>query len=112
MRELRVQSGGRPLRVFYAFDPRRSAILLIGVHGRESVVYGILHPEAAYPFNQGFLPEVPFIRIAKWPIVDGKIWTEWVIANPPGKSVPHWKISLPRPKRKRVDPRETVSVDE
>jgi hypothetical protein len=30
MRELRVQSDGRPLRVFYAFDPRRSAILLIG----------------------------------------------------------------------------------
>jgi hypothetical protein len=29
MRELRVQSGGRPLRVFYAFDPRRSAILLL-----------------------------------------------------------------------------------
>ena len=30
MRELRVQSGGRPLRGFYAFDPRRTAILLIG----------------------------------------------------------------------------------
>ena len=30
MRELRAQSGGRPIRVFYAFDPRRSAILLIG----------------------------------------------------------------------------------
>ena len=30
MRELRVQSGGRPIRVFYAFDPRQSAILLIG----------------------------------------------------------------------------------
>jgi len=30
MRELRVQSGGRPIRVFYALDPRRSAILLIG----------------------------------------------------------------------------------
>ena len=30
MRELRVQSGGRPIRVFYAFDPRRSSILLIG----------------------------------------------------------------------------------
>ena len=28
-RELRIQSGGNPLRVFYAFDPRRSAILLI-----------------------------------------------------------------------------------
>lgn len=30
MRELRVQSGGKPIRVFYAFDPRRTAILLIG----------------------------------------------------------------------------------
>jgi len=30
MRELRVQSGGRPVRIFYAFDPRRLAILLIG----------------------------------------------------------------------------------
>lgn len=30
MRELRIQSGGNPLRVFHAFDPRRSAILLIG----------------------------------------------------------------------------------
>ena len=30
MRELRIQIGGRPLRVFYAFDPRRISILLIG----------------------------------------------------------------------------------
>jgi hypothetical protein len=30
MRELRVQSGGSPIRIFYAFDPRRTAILLIG----------------------------------------------------------------------------------
>jgi hypothetical protein len=30
MRELRVQSGGKPLRIFYAFDPRRTAILLLG----------------------------------------------------------------------------------
>lgn len=30
MKELRTQSQGRPLRTFYAFDPRRSAILLIG----------------------------------------------------------------------------------
>ena len=34
MRELRVQSSGRPLRGFYAFDPRRTAILLIG--GRQN----------------------------------------------------------------------------
>lgn len=30
MRELRVQHRGRPYRVLYAFDPRRSAILLLG----------------------------------------------------------------------------------
>jgi hypothetical protein len=30
MRELRIQKGGRLIRVFYAFDPRRIAILLIG----------------------------------------------------------------------------------
>lgn len=30
MRELRVQHDGRPLRTLYAFDPLRSAILLIG----------------------------------------------------------------------------------
>jgi hypothetical protein len=30
MRELRVQSRGNLLRIFYAFDPRRTAILLIG----------------------------------------------------------------------------------
>lgn len=30
MRELRTQCGGKPLRTLYAFDPRRTAILLIG----------------------------------------------------------------------------------
>ena len=29
LRELRVQHRGRPIRVLYAFDPRRTAILLI-----------------------------------------------------------------------------------
>ncbi|MDA8205167.1 MAG: type II toxin-antitoxin system RelE/ParE family toxin [Thermaerobacter sp.] len=30
LRELRVQSSGHPLRVFYAFDPLRRAVLLLG----------------------------------------------------------------------------------
>jgi hypothetical protein len=30
LRELRIQSMGRPLRVFYAFDPKRQAVLPIG----------------------------------------------------------------------------------
>ena len=30
IRELRIQHKGRPYRVLYAFDPRRTAILLLG----------------------------------------------------------------------------------
>ncbi|GAC1351989.1 MAG: type II toxin-antitoxin system RelE/ParE family toxin [Polyangiales bacterium] len=30
LRELRVQSQGKPLRVLYAFDPERQAVLLVG----------------------------------------------------------------------------------
>jgi hypothetical protein len=30
LRELRIQSGGRPLRAFYAFDPARQAVVLTG----------------------------------------------------------------------------------
>lgn len=30
MRELRIQHAARPYRVLYAFDPRRTAILLLG----------------------------------------------------------------------------------
>ena len=30
LRELRVKAGGKQFRVFYAFDPRRQAVLLLG----------------------------------------------------------------------------------
>ena len=30
LRELRIKSSGHALRVFYAFDPRRSAVLIVG----------------------------------------------------------------------------------
>ncbi len=30
MRELRIQHRGKPYRILYAFDPRRTAVLLIG----------------------------------------------------------------------------------
>src|ERR1700686_483633 len=36
MRELRAQAGGDPLRMLYAFDPRRTAILLVA--GDKSVM--------------------------------------------------------------------------
>ena len=30
LRELRIKSSGHALRIFYAFDPRRDAVLIIG----------------------------------------------------------------------------------
>lgn len=30
LRELRIQHGGEPYRVLYAFDPKRNAVLLLG----------------------------------------------------------------------------------
>ena len=48
MRELRIQSHGDPIRVFYAFDPRRVAVLLIGgiKTGREKRFYREYIPKA------------------------------------------------------------------
>lgn len=48
MRELRIQSHGDPLRVFYAFDPTRSAVLLIGGNktGKDKRFYKTMIPKA------------------------------------------------------------------
>jgi hypothetical protein len=48
MRELRIQSHGDPLRVFYAFDPRRSAVLVIGGNksGKDKRFYKTMIPKA------------------------------------------------------------------
>ena len=79
-----------------------SALLLVGIYGDQSHIYGILHPEAAYPLNIGFLPKVPFLRIAKWPITDGRIMTEWVVAEPDGLVISHYPIRLPRAPRAQI----------
>lgn len=48
LRELRVRSGRQALRILYAFDPWRSAILLIGgsKSGREERFYAEMVPRA------------------------------------------------------------------
>lgn len=58
MRELRIQSGGEPFRVFYAFDPRRTAILLIGGNkGGDDRFYEIMIPAADRLYEQ-YLTEI------------------------------------------------------
>jgi hypothetical protein len=72
-----------------------SAILLVSVHADRSCVCGILHPDPARTLNIRFLPNVPFIRITKWPIVDGSIETEWVIGEPEERLFRHQRVTLP-----------------
>lgn len=60
LRELRIQSGGRPLRVFYAFDPLRQAVLLLGGDKTgDNRFYATMIPKAeavweSYLDEQGF----------------------------------------------------------
>lgn len=47
MKELRTQSSGNPLRTFFAFDPRRKAILLIGGDKKgNDRFYNVMIPKA------------------------------------------------------------------
>ncbi|WP_426269264.1 type II toxin-antitoxin system RelE/ParE family toxin [Dyella kyungheensis] len=49
LRELRIQYCGDPYRVFYAFDPRRVAVLLLGGNKKGSTdkqFYGAMIPAA------------------------------------------------------------------
>jgi hypothetical protein len=73
-----------------------SAAMLISVNGRDCDMWGILHPEAAYPLNITVFSRVPFVRVAPWPIVDGRIFTEWVTTHPFGYSVQHAKTHIPK----------------
>lgn len=47
MKELRVRKAGNPIRVLFAFDPRRLAVLLIGGHkGGDKRFYPRIIPQA------------------------------------------------------------------
>jgi hypothetical protein len=47
MRELRIQHQGNPYRILYAFDPRRTAVLLLGGNkGGEGRWYEVNVPKA------------------------------------------------------------------
>lgn len=89
-----------PNRDIIACRQSISAILLVAVYGDKSEVWGILHPEPACPLNIAFLPDLPFVRIAQWPVLEGKIVTEWVVASPSGRSVYHLPVRLPKATRR------------
>jgi hypothetical protein len=58
MRELRSQCDGKPIRTFYAFDPRRKAILLIGGNKTgDNRFYDVMVPKADKIFAE-YLQEI------------------------------------------------------
>ena len=62
MRELRSQCKGRPLRTFYVFDPRRTAILLIGGNKTGNVgFYDEIVPKADKIYDE-YLREIKEIK--------------------------------------------------
>lgn len=54
MRELRVQSHGKPIRVLYTFDPKRQAVVIIGGHKTDDRFYDE-HVPRAERFFQAYL---------------------------------------------------------
>lgn len=53
LRELRVQSKGRPLRPFYVFDPKRQAVLLLGGDKQgDDRFYEVMIPKAEKIYEQ------------------------------------------------------------
>ena len=59
-----------------------AAIFLITIYPREVNVVGLLHPEAAYPFDPHWFPKVPYLRFTRWPLTGGSIAaTEWILGD-------------------------------
>jgi hypothetical protein len=88
--------------VFFRLDksgtkivPRRqsiSAILLVAISGRESEVVGVLHPQPAVAFDPNLFPQVPYIRLSHWPVLDGILSTEWSIEGDDPATFYHTRI--------------------
>jgi hypothetical protein len=57
LKELRIQHAGNPYRVIFAFDPRRTAILLLGGRKAGSKWYKTAIPEAEKLYEQ-YLEEI------------------------------------------------------
>src|SRR3989442_14008589 len=70
-----------------------SAVLLIAIWENQLHAVGMLHPEPAVAFDYHSLIELPFLRL-DWPVVDGVLKTEWVIARPAPRVDRHIPLSL------------------
>jgi len=70
-----------------------SAVLLIAIYERELHAVGMLHPEPAVVFDYRTIIELPFLRL-DWPLKDGNLRTEWVVAKPTPRVDRHIPMSM------------------
>lgn len=70
-----------------------SAVLLVALWEQELHAVGLLHPEPAVALDyRGFI-ELPFLRL-EWPVKNGVLRTEWVVAKPAPRVDRHVPVSL------------------
>lgn len=84
--------GNPKTREITAKRPSISAVLLVSVAGDQSAVLGILHPEPRYPLDISAFPDIPFIKVSPWPVVNGQIGVEWVVGQPSARKFKHRRI--------------------
>ena len=59
-----------------------SAVLLVAATDGQCSVTGLVHPEPEIPLRLDGFREIPFVRLKEWPIVGGRIETEWTVPQP------------------------------
>jgi hypothetical protein len=69
-----------------------SAVLLVALWEQELHAVGLLHPEPSVAFDYRSLVELPFLRL-EWPVKDGVLRMEWVIARPAPRVDRHVPVS-------------------
>ncbi|MDQ2774357.1 MAG: hypothetical protein M3Y57_05435 [Acidobacteriota bacterium] len=58
-------------------------------------VLGVLHPNPLYPLNIDAFPNIPFVKVDRWPVENGQIGIEWVLGQPCRRDFKHCLIAKP-----------------
>jgi hypothetical protein len=69
-----------------------SGVLLVALSDTQSALVGLLHPDPVEKLKSELFHDVPFLRLANWPVVDGAINTEWIVSSPDSKIFYHAPI--------------------
>jgi hypothetical protein len=72
--------------------PHISAIWLVGIFGDQSRLVGALHPEPEIPFDPNLFPLIPYGRLRRWPVPDGRLGVEWTPGRREPAGFPHARV--------------------